>query len=122
MLSSFSSRGSEFFCFAVYFYPGHLPAPAPATATRESRPATFRHTPVYPHWLSTEFTLNHPLLASANNNRHHTIPRGPCSRKLRVFLTYCPYISAVSTFLYIRYTREFRDCLLGISPSGNDIS
>ena len=29
----------------VYFYPRHLPAPAPATSTRESRPATVRHTP-----------------------------------------------------------------------------
>ena len=26
-------------------HPRPLPAPAPATSTRESRPATFRHTP-----------------------------------------------------------------------------
>ena len=53
----FSSRGSEIFVLlfififllnlVVYFYPRHLPAPA--TSTRESRPATLRHTPYLRH-------------------------------------------------------------------------
>ena len=48
----------------IYFYPRHLPAPAPATSTRESRPATFRHT----------------LLSAASGAEIHFNINYPCRR------------------------------------------
>ena len=76
------------------------------------------HSACYPHRLSTEFTLNHPLLPGANNRNviiTHRFLAAPvqASDILTVYFT-CKYFSL--------YTRELRDCLLGISPSGKHIS